>query len=287
MASRVLLAARRSLPAAAAAAAATAACALHFAAGSPSVVACDAAATAPGAKHARVANDAAANAALHPNLVVVDSKAVRGLLTIMRDNNTMHLDFATAADRLMRILAEEALAEMPGVAPVTVTTPCGAYDGLRLPPPHTLAVVSIVRAGDTLLEAVRRVAPAVAIGKVLIQRDESTPDKVPRLFYSKLPADIALRTVLLVDPMLATGGSAEMAINELTRRGVPEASIVFANVVACPEGLARLARTHPGVKVVTTAIDERLNEHRYIVPGLGDYGDRYHATDESSMLRAR
>lgn len=219
-------------------------------------------------------------ARLHPNLVVVESRALKALFTVVRDEATVHADFVAAADRLMRILAEEGLAHLPGTTERVVTTPTGAvFHGLAPPPAHTLAAVSIVRAGDTLLEAVRRCAPAVAVGKILIQRDETTRDKAPKLFYVKLPADIATRTVLLVDPMLATGGSAAMAIAELCARGVDEGRIVFLNVVACPEGLAVLAARYPRVRVVTAAVDDELNADRFIVPGLGDFGDRYCGTD--------
>lgn len=169
---------------------------------------------------------------VHPNVVLLDSKAVRALFTILRDENTTHIDFSQAADRLMTLLAEEGLAELPGVRPKLVTTPCGRYEGLELPAAHTLAVVSIVRSGDTLLEAVRRISPGVAVGKILIQRDENTLAKSPKLFYVKVPADIASRTVLLVDPMLATGQSAEVAVRELNKRGVPDENIVFLNVRA-------------------------------------------------------
>jgi uracil phosphoribosyltransferase len=108
----------------------------------------------------------------------------------------------------------------------------------------------------------------------------STLPLSPQLFYVKLPADIANRTVLLVDPMLATGQSASLAIRELAARGVPEERILFLNVVACPEGLAVLAARHPAVRVVTAAVDEGLNAQKYIVPGLGDFGDRYFGTEE-------
>ncbi len=216
---------------------------------------------------------------LHPNLVVVESRALKTLFTVLRDESTLHLDFSRAADRLMTVLAEEGLAWLPGVAPKAVTTPCGVYHGLEAQPAHTLAAVSIVRAGDTLLEAVRRIEPGVAVGKILIQRDETSPQKIPKLFYVKLPQDIARRTVLLVDPMLATGQSASVAIGELLARGVPEDRIVFLNVVACPEGLAVLGSRYPKVRVVTAAVDEGLNSELYIVPGLGDFGDRYFGTD--------
>ena len=205
---------------------------------------------------------------------------MRVLFTALRDATTPRLDFAAAADRLVTLLAEEGLAHLPGVAPRTVATPCGTYAGLAAVPAERITAVSIVRSGDILLEAVRRVAPGVSVGKVLIQRDEATADKAPRLFYAKLPGAVRdpSQTVLLCDPMLATGGSAAMAIRELVRAGVDEARIVFLCVVACPEGIATLAAAHPRVRVVCAAVDEKLNEQRYIVPGLGDFGDRYFGT---------
>lgn len=223
------------------------------------------------------------DAARWPNLVVLpQTRALIGLFTVIRDTSTSHGDFAHHADRLMRLLAEEGLAHMPDVKPKTVATPCGSYQGLQLQAPSTIAAVSIVRAGDTLLEAARALVPSLACGKILIQRDEDSPGKEPRLFYVKLPRDIGKRAVLLVDPMLATGQSAELAIRELVNRGVPQSRIVFLNVVACPEGLDHLFRCFPDVKVVTGAVDSGLNEHKYIVPGLGDYGDRYFGTEMRS-----
>ena len=105
----------------------------------------------------------------------------------------------------------------------------------------------------------------------MIQRDETHVDKIPKLFYCKLPPDVSNRQVLLCDPMLATGGSASCAIGKLVEAGVPEKNIIFLNVISCPEGLARLGKDWPEVKIVTAAMDPELNEHKYIVPGLGDY----------------
>ena len=122
------------------------------------------------------------------------------------------------------------------------------------------------------------VCEGMKVGKILIQRDESTEEKVARLIYSKLPGDIADLRVLLVDPMLATGGSALKAIEVLEAAGVKQENIVFLNVVSCPEGLARLQKEAPGVFVITAEVDEKLNEEKYIVPGLGDFGDRYYST---------
>jgi uracil phosphoribosyltransferase len=207
-------------------------------------------------------------ARLHPRLVLLDSRAAVALLTTMRDQRTPHAEFAAHADRLMALLAEEGLAHLPSVVSKTVQTPCGIYHGLALPPPSSVAVVSILRAGDALLEAARRAQPGVATGKILLQRDESDPAKRAKLYYVKLPLDIARRDVLLADPMLATGGSAIQAVEVLVGAGVRPEAIVFVNVVACPEGLAALAARWPQVTVVTAAVDSHLDENKYIVPGL-------------------
>ena len=136
-----------------------------------------------------------------------------------------------------------------------------------------------MRSGDILLEAVRKVALGIAVGKILIQRDEEDPEKRAKLFYSKLPKDIASRQVLVVDPMVATGGSVIRAIKVLIDAGVPEANITFLNVVSCPEGLRALYAAYPSIRTITAALDEKLNEDKYIVPGLGDFGDRYYSTE--------
>ena len=165
--------------------------------------------------------------ARYPNLsVLYQSPAVLALFTTIRNAATPHREFSIAADRLLRILAEEGLAEVRGCRRVTVATPCGAFEGLLLPSDSELAIVSIVRAGDALQEAVRQIVPGAAMGKILIQREEEVEGKPPRLYFVKLPAFTHLRKVVLVDPMLATGQSAIMAIGELLKRGVPEENIV-------------------------------------------------------------
>lgn len=122
--------------------------------------------------------------------------------------------------------------------------------------------------------------PAFTVGKILIQRDESDPEKPAKLYYSKLPEDISSKYILLCDPMLATGGSAIKALDVLcqTEHRVPQDHIVFANMICAPEGLEALRKAYPGVKVVTACIDDCLNEEKFIVPGLGDYGDRFFNT---------
>jgi len=174
----------------------------------------------------------------------------------------------------MRILAEDALAEFPSTD-VKITTPCGPCDGCVGPDPTEICAVSIIRSGDALLDVVRDVEPAVRVGKILIQRDESHPDKVAKLFYSKLPPASGTQEapyVLLCDPMLATGGSALKAIEVLIQKyKVEPENIVFANMICAPEGLKAMAEAYPQIKIVTAAIDEYLNDDKFIVPGLGAY----------------
>ena len=179
----------------------------------------------------------------------------------------------------MTLLAEETVAELDGAtSDVTVDTPCAKFRG-PLVDVGAICCVSIVRAGDGLLERFRSILPGVSAGKILIQRDESSAGKEAKLFYSKLPADIRGKAaVVLCDPMLATGGSAIKAIESLETAGVDPSSITFSNVVSCPEGISNLSRAYPDVKIVTACVDEGLNDQRYIVPGLGDYGDRFFNT---------
>jgi len=194
------------------------------------------------------------------------------------DTSTTSEDFVKYSKRSMRILVEDALAEFP-TTPVEVQTPCGTYNGLQPILPTEICAVSIMRSGDALLEAVREVEPACKVGKILIQRNESTKNKQAMLFYSKLPDDIANMHVMLLDPMLATGGSAMLALKVLCQDfGVDSAKVVFCNMICAPEGLKTLGRAYPNLKIVTAVIDEKLNEEKYIVPGLGDFGDRIYNT---------
>jgi len=211
-----------------------------------------------------------------PGVRVVESAAMGHLFTVIRDEDTPHTAFAEHARRLMHILAEEGIALLPKTRR-TVMTPCGEFAGEDIPDASSVCAVSIVRAGDALLEVVRTVWPAVSVGKILIQRDEDTA--MPEMYYCKLPARVEQKFVLLLDPMLATGGSANLAIRKLISAGVSPGRIIFLNVVCCPEGLQAVKTAHPEVKIVTCAVDEGLDERKYIVPGLGDFGDRFFGTD--------
>lgn len=204
--------------------------------------------------------------------VLAQTPQLIALLTIIRDKNTERADFIFYSNRIIRLLVEEGLNHLPTVEH-TVTTPVGrTYDGLSFQ--GKICGVSIMRAGEAMEQGLRDCCRSVRIGKILIQRDEET--SMPKLFYDKLPSDIANRWVLLLDPMFATGGSAIMAVEVLKSRGVPEERILFLNLIASPEGVQNFATKFPAVKVVTAFIDQGLDEKKYIVPGLGDFGDRFY-----------
>lgn len=207
---------------------------------------------------------------------VLSSPAISMLMSIIRDQRTCQADYVRASDRLMAILAEEGIARLPSVKPSVIQTPCGLFHGVTAPEGHNICAVDIVRSGGILLEAVRKVIPELKTAKILIQRDEATA--LPQLYYSKLPDGIEKLQVLLCDPMLGTGGSALAAIEVLKKAGVKEENILFINVVSCPEGLKALANNAPDVRILTCALDSHLNEAKFIVPGVGDFGDRYYGT---------
>lgn len=134
-----------------------------------------------------------------------------------------------------------------------------------------------MRAGESMESAVRDCCRSIRIGKILIQRDEET--KQPLLFYAKLPSDIQDRFVLLLDPMLATGGTLNKAIEVLKENGVKEENILMVNLIAAPQGIEVVLKMYPKIRIVSAAVDEGLNENAFIVPGLGDFGCRYFGTN--------
>ncbi|RPD62161.1 PRTase-like protein [Lentinus tigrinus ALCF2SS1-7] len=210
-------------------------------------------------------------ASLPPSVFTLPQTAqLEALFTIIRDKETNRGDFLFYSDRIIRLLVEEGLNHLP-VIPKTVTTPTGAtYEGVGFE--GKICGVSILRAGEAMEVGLREVCRSVRIGKILIQRDEETAQA--KLFYAKLPQDIAQRYVLLLDPMLATGGSAIKAVEVLKEHGVPEDRIIFINLIASPEGLKNFCGKYPQTRVITGWIDEGLNEKAYIIPGLGDFGER-------------
>src|SRR5579871_1486758 len=191
------------------------------------------------------------------------------MLTALRDRTTPPPLFRLLAKRLALVLCMEATRSLQ-TTKVEVETPLARSGGLRL---GGLVAVPILRAGLGMLEAVTELFPEVTVGYIGLERDHATFE--PSLYYSKLPT-VAERDVLLLDPMLATGGSAGAACGALEQAGA--ARITLLSVVAAPEGVQRLADEHPLVDVVTAAVDEGLNSSAYIVPGLGDFGDRLFGT---------
>ncbi|KAJ4455871.1 putative Uracil phosphoribosyltransferase [Paratrimastix pyriformis] len=209
--------------------------------------------------------------------LIHQNQQIRAMLTILRDRNTDRADFIFYADRLFRLLIEEALSMLP-YREKQITTPTGSvFTGCEFS--SNLAGVSIVRSGESMEAALRCVCKKIRIGKILIQRNEASADKAPIHYYTKLPHDIADRHVLLLDPMLASGGSARAAIEILKEHGVPESRIIFVNMIAAPEGVRSICSSFPALQIVSCALDDYLNDEKYIIPGVGDFGDRYFGTE--------
>lgn len=214
--------------------------------------------------------------------LIAQTPQLHFLFTVIRNRETQRMDFVFYSERIMRLILEAALCRIP-VTTCNVVTPTGAvFKGVQ-PDDHGILGVSILRAGESMERVLREMCRGVRIGKILVQRDEASEDKGPdeRFNYSKMPKDVASRRVLLLDPMLATGGSAIRAAEILTQQyGVKEENIIFLNLVAAPEGIKRFLSRFPKIEIVTAAIDDHLDGNRYVVPGLGDFGDRYFGTIE-------
>jgi uracil phosphoribosyltransferase len=203
--------------------------------------------------------------------LVVDHPLVAHKLTLLREETTPAPTFRRLADELVTLLAYEAMREM-NVRPVTVTTPLGPTEGVKLAGPVPL-VVPVLRAGIGMLDGMVRLLPTADVGFVGMVRDEES--LVASIYADRLPSDLTGREVFVLDPMLATGGTLETVISMLCDRGV--AVVTAICLLAAPEGVARLEAAFGGddrIRVVTAALDERLNERGYIIPGLGDAGDR-------------
>jgi uracil phosphoribosyltransferase len=202
---------------------------------------------------------------------IVEHPLVHDALAELRDKRTAPERFRRAATRISVLLAAEAMRQVPSSA-VTVDTPLGPADGLRAS--DDVVVVPVLRAGLGMLDAVLELVPRARVGHIGLQRDEMTA--VASRYYAKLPPALEQSFVLMIDPMLATGGSAVAALDLLHAAGAREVRIVC--IVAAPEGLSVVERRHPGVVIYTPVIDRGLNEHKFIVPGLGDFGDRLYGT---------
>lgn len=205
------------------------------------------------------------------NLTLVDHPVVARDLTILRNKDTSTAIFRAALSRIAIILAYQSLKGLP-LQKVEVETPIQKTEGFKLD--TEIVVVSILRAGLGLVDSVTQFIPEAKIGHLGMYRDEITHQPVD--YYSNIPKNIGNYHVLLVDPMLATGGSATDSISFLKSKGAR--NIRFMCLISAPEGIRRLQTAHPDISIITAAVDERLNEDAFIVPGLGDAGDRIFGT---------
>ena len=205
-------------------------------------------------------------------VVVMDHPLVSHKLTIMRDKNTSVKDFRELVSEIGMLITYEATRDLP-VTTKRIETPICEMDAPTLAG-KKFAVVPILRAGLGLVDGVLRMVPSARVGHIGMFRDEETLE--PHVYFCKMPKDVAERDILIVDPMLATGGSAAAAIDEMKKRGCKHIKLMV--LVAAPEGIRYIQEHHPDVDIFAGALDEKLNEHGYIVPGLGDAGDRIFGT---------
>jgi uracil phosphoribosyltransferase len=204
-------------------------------------------------------------------LHVIQHPVVHDALVELRDTRTEPPAFRRAANRISVLLAAEALRTLP-TKDATVVTPLGPASGRVVA--ADVVVVPVLRAGLGMLDAVLELLPMARVGHIGLQRDEATA--IASRYYSKLPSKLADTHVLMIDPMLATGGSAVAAIDLIKAAGARAISMIC--IVSAPEGVALLEQRHPDVEVYTPVIDRELNAHKFIVPGLGDFGDRLYGT---------
>ncbi|XP_023535840.1 LOW QUALITY PROTEIN: uridine kinase-like protein 3 [Cucurbita pepo subsp. pepo] len=218
---------------------------------------------------------------IYPNLYVIQSTfQIRGMHTLIRDAKTTKHDFVFYADRLIRLVVEHGLGHLP-FTEKQVTTPTGSvYSGVDFC--KRLCGVSVIRSGESMENALRACCKGIKIGKILIHREG---DNGQHLIYEKLPSDISNRHVLLLDPILGTGNSAVQAISLLISKGVPEPNIIFLNLISAPQGVHVVCKRFPRIKIVTSEIEIGLNEDSRVVPGMGEFGDRYFGTDDDEQVR--
>lgn len=202
---------------------------------------------------------------------VIDHPLVQHQLTILRDKTTAPQQFRPLVEELSLLLAYEATRELP-TQDVSLATPVGPAVGHRLAQP--ICLVPILRAGLAMAEGILRLFPTARVGHVGLYRDPATTQ--PVTYYHNFPPGMDNQPILVLDPMLATGGSAVAAVRMVKEAG--GRAIAFLSLVAAPEGIAAFHAAHPDVPVFTAAVDQGLNEKAYIVPGLGDAGDRLYGT---------
>lgn len=204
--------------------------------------------------------------------VILDHPLIQHKISLMRDENTGTRDFRILVEEVAMLMGYEALRDLPTEL-VNVKTPV-AEAKVPMLSGKKLAVVSILRAGLGMVDGILRLVPSAKVGHIGLYRDEVTHE--PHEYYCKLPGGISERLVILPDPMLATGGSAIQAVDFIKAQGCT--NIKFMCVIAAPEGLNALQKKHPDIDIYVGCLDDHLNEDAYIVPGLGDAGDRIFGT---------
>ena len=204
--------------------------------------------------------------------MILDHPLLQHKVSHLRDINTGTKEFKELVSEIATLMCSEATRDLP-TEEVEITTSI-TTDKLKVLAGRKLAVVPILRAGLGMVDGVLALIPAAKVGHIGLYRDPASLEPVE--YYCKLPADISEREVMVLDPMLATGGSATDAISQIKKRGAK--NIKFLCIIAAPEGIKRLHDAHPDVEIYAAALDKCLNEHGYIVPGLGDAGDRIFGT---------
>ena len=207
------------------------------------------------------------------NVFVFDHPLIQHKISLLRDKNTCTKEFRELVSEISMLMAYEVTRDLP-MKEVEIETPV-AVAHTKVLAGKNIAIVPILRAGLGMVDGMVKLIPNVKVGHVGLYRDPVTVE--PHTYYCKLPDDINERDVILLDPMLATGGSASAAIGYLKEKGIH--NIKFMCLIAAPEGIERITTDHPDVHIYCAAKDEKLNDHSYIVPGLGDAGDRIFGTN--------
>ena len=207
------------------------------------------------------------------NVFVFDHPLIQHKVSLLRDKNTSTKEFRELVSEIAMLMAYEVTRDLP-MKEVEIETPVASAK-VKMLAGKDIAIVPILRAGLGMVDGMVELIPNVRVGHIGLYRDPVTVEPVE--YYCKLPEDIADREVILLDPMLATGGSASAAITFLKKRGIN--NIKFMCLIAAPEGINRVVTDHPDVRIFCAAKDEKLNDHSYIVPGLGDAGDRLFGTN--------
>ena len=205
-------------------------------------------------------------------IIVMDHPLIQHKLSILRDINTPSKEFRALISEIATLICYDATRDLP-LEEVDVETPI-CVTKAKVLAGKKVAVVPILRAGLGMVDGMLALLPSAKVGHIGLYRDPDTLQPVE--YYCKLPVDIEQREVFVVDPMLATGGSAIDAISQIKKRGPKH--IKFLGIIAAPEGLKALSEAHPDVDIIVASLDEKLNDHGYIVPGLGDAGDRIFGT---------